>query len=94
MKASIRKEFCANSERPGGVCVLTTSTYQHDIAYIHALFGAAKADFPHLQPGAVRIEKYSGNRRKGMFGIEFDVDDADKVPAAYVRIASTEFVAS
>ena len=83
------KEYCPKAST--SIVVILEGNYDSSFKKIMRLVRIAKKDFPNLKlaPKDFRIECYSGPRRRGLFGIEFEVP-VGQVPDGYQRISETE----
>jgi hypothetical protein len=61
------------------------SKYGTTMGYFLQLSNAAKQDFPGLKDEDINIRMYSGDRHKGMMGIEFQIH-ADLIPVGYEAV--------
>ena len=52
-----------------------TRGYTSVFSHIKGMVSEARADYPDLKDEDIRIVVYSGSRRNGMVGIEFEVEE-------------------
>jgi hypothetical protein len=64
------------------LCIITSRSYNDTMEYFHFLMEVARKDFPELTDKDVMVKRYAGRFRKGMFGIEFQID-CDDMPESY-----------
>jgi hypothetical protein len=55
------------------IAVVLENAYDSSLGKFDRLFEVAQKDFPWLKRGDVEIVHYGGNRRSGLFGIEFTI---------------------
>jgi len=63
--------------------IFTTRTYAQTLWFLVDLYNEAKKDFPNLKMSDVDVNRYGGDSRNGMYGIEFY---GDTIPKEYIRI--------
>ena len=94
MSEKVIREYCEMGES-GKMCILmfASGQYLHTLDRFLDLVDIAKKDFPELEieSNQIRIEKYGGDRRSNMWGIEFLVGHATP-PEAYQKIETIELV--
>ena len=90
MSREIIREVCYKENADPMCMLMHDGWYTHALSIFMALFEEAKKDFPDLVPENVRVEKYGGESRKNMWGIEFLV--RGNVPSSYKRVSELEMV--
>jgi hypothetical protein len=66
----IRKE--AEKTQGGWRCAISTNTHGRRLSFVLGLVAIAKQDAPTLTDDDIEVVVYGGERRRKMYGVEFD----------------------
>ena len=86
----IIKEFVRIKLDDSARIILRTNYYIGTFEYIRNLVNEARKDFS-LEDDKIEIIHYAGDRYKGTYGIEFNVDKGVTIPEKYKEVSQVEF---